>query len=176
MSDHLPESSLWHPSQLNKVCITRKDSESEWLAKGNLEANPITIKTETVSHMAEQFSWLPLHYFSPPGGPFPIKFLALPAHVSPWTIHFRVLDKSPVSGRGRGTLPAMLSLCLQLPSSLLLSTSVLIIQIPNLHAQTDSSVPDYENSVTVVTFTLSSPPFPSSHAYCDIQLTSDCSF
>ena len=93
--------SLWHTSQLNKVCITRKDSESEWLAKGNLEANPITIKTETVSHMAEQFSWLPLHYFSPPGCPFPIKFLALPAHVSPWTIHFRVLDKSPVLGPGR---------------------------------------------------------------------------
>ena len=36
------------------------------------------------------------------GGPFPIKSLALSAHVSPRTIHFRVLDKSPVSGPGRG--------------------------------------------------------------------------
>ena len=28
--------------------------------------------------------------------PFPIKSLALSAPVSPWTIHFRVLDKSPL--------------------------------------------------------------------------------
>ena len=34
---------LWHPSWLNKVFTTRKDSESEWLAKDNLETNPITI-------------------------------------------------------------------------------------------------------------------------------------
>ena len=34
-------------------------------------------------------------------GPFPIKSLALSAHVSR-TIHFWVLDKSPVSGPGRG--------------------------------------------------------------------------
>ena len=36
--------SLWHPSWLNKVCTTRKDSESEQLAKDNPEANPITIE------------------------------------------------------------------------------------------------------------------------------------
>ena len=35
---------------------------------------------------------------------FPIKSLALLAHVSPWTINFRVLDKSPVSGPGTGPL------------------------------------------------------------------------
>ena len=35
---------------------------------------------------------------------FPIKFLALSAHVPPRTIHFRVLGKSPVSGPGRGPL------------------------------------------------------------------------
>ena len=34
---------LWHPSWLNQVCTTRKDSESEWLAKDNPETNPITI-------------------------------------------------------------------------------------------------------------------------------------
>ena len=39
---------------------------------------------------------------SPPGCPFPIKSLALSAHMSPWTIHFWVLDESPVSGPGRG--------------------------------------------------------------------------
>ena len=92
-----------HPcSWLNKACTTRKDSESEWLAKDNLETNPITIKPKTVSHMAELFSWVPLPYCSPPGCPFPIKSLALSTYVSPRTIHFRVLDKSPVSGPGRG--------------------------------------------------------------------------
>ena len=42
--------SCWHPSWLNKVCTTRKDPESEWLAKDNSETNPITIKPETASH------------------------------------------------------------------------------------------------------------------------------
>ena len=37
-----------------------------------------------------------------PSCPFPIKSLALSAYASPQTIHFRVLDKSAVSGPGRG--------------------------------------------------------------------------
>ena len=72
-------------------------TESEWLAKDDLETNPTTIKPKTVSHVAELFSWFPL-----PCCPFPIKSPALSAHESPWTIHFWVLDKSPVSGPGRG--------------------------------------------------------------------------
>ena len=36
------------------------------------------------------------------GAPFPKKSLALSARVSPQTLHSRVLDKSPVSGPGRG--------------------------------------------------------------------------
>ena len=67
-----------------------------------LKTNPITIKPEAASHVAELFSWVPLPYCSPPRCSFPIKSLALSAHVSPWTIHFQVLDKSPVSGPGRG--------------------------------------------------------------------------
>ena len=94
--------SLWHPSWLNKVCTTRKDPESEWLAKDNPETNPITIKPETASHVTELFSWVSLPYCSPPGCPFPIKSLALSAEMSPRTIHFQVLYKSPVSGPGRG--------------------------------------------------------------------------
>ena len=93
---------LWHPSWLNKACTTGKDSELEWLAKDNPETNPITIKLETASHVAELFSWVPLPYCSPPGCPFPIKSLALSAYVSPRTIHFWVLDKSPVWGPGKG--------------------------------------------------------------------------
>ena len=34
----------------------RKDAELEWLAKDNLETNPITIKPEIVSQVAEPFS------------------------------------------------------------------------------------------------------------------------
>ena len=44
---------LWHPSWLNKACTT-------WLAKDNMETNPITIKPETGSQVAELFSWVPL--------------------------------------------------------------------------------------------------------------------
>ena len=84
------------------MCATRKDSELEWLAKDHLETNPITIKPESVSQAAEQFSWVPLPYCSPPGCPFQIKYLALSAHVSPRTVHFWVLDNSPVWGPGRG--------------------------------------------------------------------------
>ena len=94
--------SCQHPSWLSDACATRKDSELEWLAKDYLETNSITIKPKTASHSTEQFSWVPLPSCSPPGCPFPIKSLALSAHVSPRTIHFRVLDKSPVLGPGRG--------------------------------------------------------------------------
>ena len=37
--------------------------------------NPITIKLETASHVAEQFSWVPSPSCSPPGRPFPINLL-----------------------------------------------------------------------------------------------------
>ena len=43
-------------SILAEGCATRKDPESEQLARDNLETNPVTIKPETASHMPEQ-SW-----------------------------------------------------------------------------------------------------------------------
>ena len=94
--------SLWRPSWLNKACTTRKDSESEWLAKDNPETNAITIKPETSSRVTEQSSWVPLPYGFPPRCPFPLKSLAFSAHVSPPTIHFQVLDQSPLPGPGNG--------------------------------------------------------------------------
>ena len=94
--------SCWHASWLSDACTTRKDSELEWLVKDHPETNAITIKPDLVNHAAEQFSWVSLPYCSPPRCHFPIKYLALPAHVSPQTIHSWVLDKSPVSGPGRG--------------------------------------------------------------------------
>ena len=60
---------LWHPPWLNKASTTRKDSESERLAKDNPETKPITIKPETSSHAAELFSWVPLPYSLHPGAP-----------------------------------------------------------------------------------------------------------
>ena len=55
-------------------------------------------KTRDCEHVAEQFSWIPLPYCSSPRCFFPIKSLALLARVSPWTIPFSVLDKSPLLG------------------------------------------------------------------------------
>ena len=95
---------FWHPSWLSNACTTRKDSESEGSAKDNPETNPITIRPETASHVAQQFSWVPLPYCSPPRHPFPKKYIALSAHGSPQSINFWVLDKSPLSSSGRGSL------------------------------------------------------------------------
>ena len=81
---------------------TRKDSESEWLARDHPETNSITLKGKTASHTAEQFSWVPLPCGFTSRQPFPMKPLALSACMPPWTIHSRVLDKSPLSGAGRG--------------------------------------------------------------------------
>ena len=67
-----------------------------------LETNPIVIKPETSSYGAEQSSGVLFLSCSAPGTPFPIKSLALSAWVSPQTIHFQVLDKSPLSGPERG--------------------------------------------------------------------------
>ena len=74
--------SCCHPSWLSNARTTRKGPESEWLARGNLETNPITIKPKTASRMAEQSSWVPLPSCSLPRHPFPIKSLALSARVS----------------------------------------------------------------------------------------------
>ena len=77
-----------------------KDPESEWLARDSLETNLITLKPETVSHVAEQFSWVPCPSCSLPRCPFPIKSFALSAHVSQ-KIHFQVLDESLLLSPGR---------------------------------------------------------------------------
>ena len=59
------EEPLW----LSDACATRKDPESEWLARDNPETHPITIKPETSSHTAEQSSWVPLPAALHPGAP-----------------------------------------------------------------------------------------------------------
>ena len=36
----------WHPSWLSNACTTRRDPESEWLARDNLETHSVSIKPE----------------------------------------------------------------------------------------------------------------------------------
>ena len=74
--------SHWNLSWMSHENSTRKDPESEWLARDNLESDRITIRPETTSHMAEQFSWVPFLCCSLPEYPFPVKSLAFSAHVS----------------------------------------------------------------------------------------------
>ena len=93
-------SSSWNPSWLSDAHVTREDPESEKLARDNPETNFITIKPETTSEAAEQFSRFPLPPCSPPGCPFPIKSLALSVCVSPWSI--QVLEKSSLLDLRRG--------------------------------------------------------------------------
>ena len=93
-----------------------------WLARDNLETNPITIKPETVYHMAEQFSPVPLLCCFLPRHPFPIKSLALSVCRSPQTVHFLVSDKSPLSGPGGSPLSCNTSIHSSTHPSIYLST------------------------------------------------------
>ena len=92
----------WHPSWLSNGCATRKKPVSKPLAKDNTEINPITIKPNCEPHGRAVLlvSW---PYCCLPGHPFPIKSLVLSARVSPQTIHFLVLGKSPLLGPRRGS-------------------------------------------------------------------------
>ena len=76
-------------------------SQDEWPEKTQ-KANLIIIKSVTVSHMAEQFFWVLLPCCPLPGCPSPVKPFALSVHLPSWIIHFWVLDKTPLSGSGRG--------------------------------------------------------------------------
>ena len=75
--------SCCNPSWLKDVHATRKTLSQARKGPSNPETNLITTKPETVSHVAEQFSWVPLPYCSLPRRPFPIRSLALSAHGSP---------------------------------------------------------------------------------------------
>ena len=59
-----------------------KDFESERLTTDHPETEPITIKPETVSHVAEHPPGFPRPLLST-GRPFPAKAFALSVHVSP---------------------------------------------------------------------------------------------
>ena len=93
--------SLWHPFGWTKRAPPgRTLTQNDWL-KMTWKLIPWSWNPR-LQAMWQQSSWVPLPYCFLPRGPFQIKSLALSAHVSPWTIHFQVLDKSPVSSPGRG--------------------------------------------------------------------------
>ena len=144
MSDYFPESSHWYPSWLSNGCATKKDSESEWLAKDNPETDPITIKSKTASHMTQQFSWAPLPFFwtlrTLHPGALPSKISCFVSICVSLTIHFWVLDKSPLFGPGKGStscnkfLHTGENLCKACSIALNTSlTKILYIDLPPLH-------------------------------------------
>ena len=98
----LPKS-LWLASTLAERCVCHQ--ERLWIGMighrppGNESHHH---KTRDCEPRGRAVLLVSLTYCSLPGCPFPIKSLALSAHVSPRTVHFWVLDKSPASGPGRG--------------------------------------------------------------------------
>ena len=91
-------------SLLAELCAQyQKGPWVRMVSQRNPEINLITIKLETVSHVAEKFSWVSFPCCSPSGYPFPIKAFALSGCVSPCNIHLRVSDKNPLSGPRRSS-------------------------------------------------------------------------
>ena len=101
---NLPESSSLESILAEQCTVPPGRTLSQWLAREKLETTPITIKAETVSQIAEQFSWVPLPYCSPPRCPFPIKSLALSARVSSDN-SFLSVRQEPTFGALYGGLP-----------------------------------------------------------------------
>lgn len=97
----------WNPSRLNDVCAPRKDPNSECLARDKPETNPMTIKPETVRHVAEQFSPFPSPSCPPPRQPFPIKPLAWTALLSPDN-SFPSVRQEPALKPSKGSSPHFL--------------------------------------------------------------------
>ena len=100
--------SCWHPSWLSNPCTTRKDSESEWLAKDNQEANPTTIKPETASHVAKHFSWVPLVCSLLPSNLFPNKISCFVSSYVSLDNSFPSVKQEPTRAHSRVPLPATL--------------------------------------------------------------------
>ena len=87
-------------SILSERCVCHQEGLG---ARANPETNPIPIKPKPASQVAEQFSWVPLPYSSPPRLPFPIKSLALSAHVSPRDNSFPSVRQEPSFGPWKGS-------------------------------------------------------------------------
>ena len=105
-----PESFVLKSNLTERCSCHQVDPESDqiWVKRDNwpetIWKQPVTIKPETASHVAEPFSWDPVPPCSLPASLFPVKSFALAVCVLPKIIYLQVLDKSPFSGPGRGSL------------------------------------------------------------------------
>ena len=94
----------WNPSWLKggprRTLSLTEHGRARRLARDNPETNPIPINPETAGHVAEQFSWSS-HPAALCWEPLPNKVSCFVSSVSPRTIHFPVLDRSPFSSPGR---------------------------------------------------------------------------
>ena len=81
--------------------VTKKDSNQSDQPEKTQKQTPLQWNARLQATW-QSSSPVPLPCCPPPGCPFPIKSLALSACVSPQTIHFRMLDKSPLLVTGRG--------------------------------------------------------------------------
>ena len=92
-----PNPSVWHPCWLNKEGMHhQKDSESEWLAKDNLEINPITIKPESRAVLLGSLTLL-LSARVPS-----INKVSLSAHVSSHSSFLSVRQEAALGALGEG--------------------------------------------------------------------------
>ena len=93
------------PCTERKAMLNTTKKDSEWFVKDKQETNPINIKPETASHVAEHFSWVPLPCCSLPRCPFPIKSLALSASVSSDNSFLSVRHEPSLGAMERAPLP-----------------------------------------------------------------------
>ena len=100
-------SSHWNPSCLRGtghqegLWVRWNLGQARWLARDNLETNPVAIKPETVSYVAEQFSWVSLPCCSPPGCSFP-KFLLFVSMCLLGQFVSKCWTRAPLLGPGKG--------------------------------------------------------------------------
>ena len=109
-----------------------------------------------MSHVAEQFSWVPLPTALHPGALSQWNLL-LCQHVSPRTIHFWVLGKSPVSGPRGLPLPATIGLNPRLLLSFAWQASWATVSLPSLDSVHNITLQFFEESCCQG---LSFPPAP----------------
>ena len=81
------------------------------------ETTPITIKPDIVNHRAEQFSWVPLPYCSPPGCSFPIKISCFVSRCVSSDNSFPSVRQEPSFGPWKGSpfLQQLQCSCLENP-------------------------------------------------------------
>ena len=93
MSVHLPPPSRWQPSWMSNARTTGDRLENDPIAKKPKAAGPPGRAVLLGAHTPLLSARCP----------FPVKSLTSSARVPPRTVHFRVVDKSPPTGAGRGS-------------------------------------------------------------------------